>query len=81
LRNSGSDTSFPSTSQNNGQITKQKDWVTGEEANYTYDTMQRLVTAQTTGPEWGLSFGYDGFGNKLRRLIERAQRISQCAQP
>jgi YD repeat-containing protein len=27
--------------------------------------LNRLISAQTTGPEWGQSFGYDGFGNLL----------------
>src|SRR5260370_7252519 len=51
--------------QNNGQITQMKNWVTGEEVNYTYDTLSRLSSAVTTGTEWGLSFSYDGFGNRL----------------
>jgi RHS repeat-associated protein len=51
--------------------TKQKDWVTGEEVSYSYDALQRLLTAQTTGPEWGLSFGYDGFGNKLSQTVTK----------
>jgi RHS repeat-associated protein len=53
-----------SLTQNNGQITQQKDWLTGEEVSYQYDSLQRLVSAVTTGPEWGQSFTYDGFGNR-----------------
>jgi len=41
-----------SATQNNGQITQQKDWVTGEEVTYQYDSLQRLISAVTTGPEW-----------------------------
>ena len=33
-----------------------KNWMSGEEVNYTYDALNRLATASTTGPEWGLSF-------------------------
>src|SRR5262249_3558074 len=40
-----------SSTQNNGQITQQKDWVTGEEVTYSYDALQRLIAATTTGPE------------------------------
>lgn len=54
-----------SATQNNGQITQMKNWVSGEEVNYTYDSLSRLSSAVTTGPEWGLSFSYDGFGNRL----------------
>jgi len=48
---------------NNGRISRFKDWVTGEEVNYLYDSLNRLNRAETTGPEWGQSFTYDGFGN------------------
>ena len=49
--------------QNNGRITQMKDWVSGEEATYSYDTLNRLIQAVTTGPEYGLNWAYDGFGN------------------
>jgi len=60
-----------SLTQNNGRITKQKDWVSGEEVNYTYDQLNRLLTASTTSTAWGLSFGYDGFGNKLSQTVTK----------
>jgi len=53
-----------SATQNNGQITQFKDWMTGEEVTYAYDSLSRLISASTTGPEWGQSYGYDGFGNR-----------------
>jgi YD repeat-containing protein len=56
---------------NNGEITKYKDHITGEEVNYAYDSLNRLITASTTGPEWGLSFRYDGFGNKLSQSVTK----------
>jgi YD repeat-containing protein len=38
--------------------------VTGEEVSYTYDSLQRLTAAATTGSGgWGTAYGYDGFGN------------------
>jgi len=46
-----------------GRITQMEDWVAGEEVNYQYDSLGRLTLAQTTGPQWGQSFSYDGFGN------------------
>jgi YD repeat-containing protein len=52
-----------SPTQNNGQITQQKDWSSGEEVTYAYDSLQRLISAVTTDPSWGQSFTYDGFGN------------------
>ena len=44
---------FP-TSTNNGRITKVKDWITGEEVNYTYDSLNRLLTAATTSTPNGV---------------------------
>jgi YD repeat-containing protein len=60
-----------STTQNNGQITQMKNWISGEEVNYSYDGLGRLSAASTTGPEWGLSFGYDGFGNKVSQTVTK----------
>ena len=56
-----------SATQNNGQITQSKDWISGEEVTHTYDALNRLITSSTTDPSWGLSFGYDGFGNYSAR--------------
>jgi len=46
--------------QNNGRIVKLNDWISGEETNYSYDSLNRLATAYTTGPlarassgQWG----------------------------
>jgi RHS repeat-associated protein len=60
-----------SATQNNGQITQVKDWVTGEEVTYQYDSLKRLISAVTTGPDWGLSFSYDGFGNKTGQNVTK----------
>jgi YD repeat-containing protein len=55
--------------QNNGRITQFSDTgfaSTGEIVNYTYDSLNRLITATTsnsTGPQWGESYAYDEFGN------------------
>src|SRR5436309_97868 len=60
-----------SATQNNGQITQQKDWISGEEVTYGYDSLQRLISAVTTGPEWGQSFSYDGFGNRTAATVTK----------
>ena len=60
-----------SATQNNGQITSQTDGVSGEQVVYAYDSLNRLVSASTVGPQWGLSFSYDGFGNKLSQTITK----------
>jgi YD repeat-containing protein len=60
-----------SATQNDGRITQRKDWVSGEEISYQYDSLQRLISAVTTGPQWGLSFGYDGFGNLLSKTVTK----------
>src|SRR5436189_1268377 len=60
-----------SATQNNGQITQSKDWITGEEVTHTYDALNRLIASSTTDPSWGLSFGYDGFGNRLSQTLTK----------
>jgi RHS repeat-associated protein len=52
-----------SATANDGRITSQKDWVSGEEVVYQYDSLKRLIRAESVGPEWGQSFTYDGWGN------------------
>jgi YD repeat-containing protein len=60
-----------SATQNNGQISQAIDAVSGETVDYAYDSLNRLITAVTTGPQWGLSFGYDGFGNRLNQTVTK----------
>ncbi|QOY91374.1 RHS repeat-associated core domain-containing protein [Paludibaculum fermentans] len=60
-----------STTANDGRLTQKKNWVSGEEENYTYDSLGRLATAYTTGPEWGLSWVCDGFGNRLQQNVKK----------
>ncbi len=52
-----------SASQNNGKILQSTDNVTGETVNYTYDALNRLISAQATAGGWGETYTYDGFGN------------------
>ncbi len=58
-----------SATQNDGRITQMKDYTTGEEITYQYDSLNRLISAVTTGTEWGLSFQYDGFGNLTNQVV------------
>jgi len=64
-----------SPTQNNGQITQQKDWSSGEEVTYAYDSLQRLISAVTTDsptvPQWGQAFTYDGFGNRTSASVTK----------
>jgi RHS repeat-associated protein len=60
-----------SPTANNGRIVQMKDWVTGEEVNHQYDSLQRLIKSETTGTEWGLSFGYDGWGNRTSQSVTK----------
>jgi len=61
---------YPAT-QNNGQISSMTDAISGETINYLYDSLNRLTSAATTGPQWGLSFSYDGFGNRLSQTLTK----------
>jgi len=41
--------------------------VSGEQITYTYDSLNRLASA--TGPGWGQSYAYDGFGNLTNQTV------------
>jgi YD repeat-containing protein len=61
---------YSQSGSNNGQIASITDNVaSGRTVNYTYDSLNRLSTAVTTGsaqdPQWGLSWSYDRYGNIL----------------
>lgn len=62
-----------SVTQNNGQITQRQDSYNGtvEEVTYQYDSLNRLISAATTGPTWGLSWSYDGFGNRNTQTVTK----------
>jgi len=62
--------SYAQSAGNNGQIASVTDSMdSGRNASYAYDAIGRLTSASTTGstayPAWGLSFGYDRYGNRL----------------
>lgn len=59
---------------NNGQIQCITDSVdSGRSVAYTYDTLGRLLTANTTGSanysQWGLSWSYDRYGNRTAQNV------------
>jgi RHS repeat-associated protein len=64
---------------NSGRISESKDWMrldgngNPEDVLYTYDSLQRLILAQTadTGPQWGNAYAYDGFGNLLMKTVTK----------
>ena len=63
-----------STTQNNGRIVSSLDAVTGENVSYTYDSLNRLIaaaTSGTTGVQWGESYSYDGFGNLTSKVVTK----------
>jgi RHS repeat-associated protein len=63
---------------NDGRIESRENLVSGETVSYQYDSLKRLTSAtQTAGPvvqpanlQWGLSFTYDGFGNRWNQTIQ-----------
>lgn len=61
-----------SATQNNGQIVSQTDALSGETVEYEYDALNRLISAATPGGGgWGLSFSYDGFGNRTNQSVTK----------
>jgi RHS repeat-associated protein len=55
--------------QNNGRISQATDWILGETANYAYDSLSRLVSAQASSGAWGNAYSYDGFGNLTAKAV------------
>jgi YD repeat-containing protein len=57
--------------QNNGRITQRTEAVSGEQVSYSYDSLNRLIQAVTTGPQYGLTWTYDGFGNMTSQQVTK----------
>lgn len=72
-----------SPTANDGRISSYKDWQSGEDVQYQYDSLARLSSAQTLGPDWGQSFGYDGFGNVVSKTVTKgsATTLNVIADP
>jgi RHS repeat-associated protein len=65
---------YGQTGSNGGQITQLTDAVdSGRNMTYTYDALNRLSTAASQGstnyPQWGLSWAYDRYGNRLSQTV------------
>jgi RHS repeat-associated protein len=59
------------------------DAVTGENVSYTYDSLNRLIaaaTSGTTGVQWGDSYSYDGFGNLTSKVVTKGTAPSVYPQ-
>jgi RHS repeat-associated protein len=64
---------------NNGRISNSVDGVLGQTVNYTYDSLNRLATAQATNGAWGQSYSYDGFGNLTAKTVTAGTAINFSA--
>src|SRR5207248_304062 len=60
-----------SPTQNNGRITQSIDGITGEQVSYTYDSLNRLIRAETADNLWGNAYTYDGFGNLTAKSVTK----------
>jgi RHS repeat-associated protein len=57
---------------NNGKIAAITDNLNSSKSiSYTYDEINRLATAATSGPDWGLSWSYDRYGNRLSQNVTK----------
>jgi YD repeat-containing protein len=61
----------PSSPNNDGRILQRDNVVSGETVTYTYDALQRLEKAETASAAWGLSWDYDGFGNRWEQRVTK----------
>ncbi len=55
------------TGANNGKVSSMYNAVSGETVTYTYDSLNRLLTANGSG--WGDQYGFDAFGNLLSKTV------------
>ena len=66
--------------QNNGKMASATNGVSGEQVVYQYDTLNRLIQAQTASnpnvPQWGQGFVYDGFGNLYQKNVTKGSAPS-----
>jgi RHS repeat-associated protein len=66
---------FP-TGVNNGQISASIDHISGQQVNYTYDSLKRLSTAGTAAAGWGQAYTYDGFGNTTAATVTQGSGVN-----
>ena len=72
-----------SAANNDGKLWRRRDNVLGEEVEYQYDSIHRLVSAGVdpnaslaTAPLWGQSYAYDGFGNLKQKVGHAAAQYT-----
>jgi len=56
---------YPTNGTNNGKVSSMSNAISGETVTYTYDSLNRLITAQ--GSNWTQGYVYDSFGNLLQK--------------
>jgi RHS repeat-associated protein len=63
-----------------GKLLSETDNIAATSVSYDYDNQGRLAGAQSSDSSWGLSFGYDGFGNRVSQTVTAGQAYSQQVQ-
>jgi len=57
------------------------DGVTGENVSYTFDSLNRLIAAASTGVQWSESYSYDGFGNMTSKTSTKGTPANPQVDP
>jgi RHS repeat-associated protein len=76
-----------SATNNDGKLWRRKDNFSGEEVEYTYDSLHRLATASVlagtvaTDKLWGQQYIYDGFGNMKQKIGHAAAQWTAFNNP
>ena len=68
-----------SATQNNGKAISQTDNISGEQVQYTYDSLSRLASATATSGSWGQSYNYVGIGNLTAQKVTAGSAPSYSA--
>lgn len=73
---------YPTNGTNNGKVSSMYNAVSGETVTYTYDSLNRLLTANSNAG-WGQQYGFDGFGNLLSKTVTAGSgpSLSQTVNP
>jgi RHS repeat-associated protein len=73
---------YPPNGTNNGKISSMYNAVSGETVTYAYDSLNRLLTANSNA-NWGQQYGFDGFGNLLSKTVTAGSgpSLSQVVNP
>jgi RHS repeat-associated protein len=73
IQSLGMDVSYTfASTTNNGRITRRTNNLNGEEVDYQYDELNRLISASVSGSGgWGQSFVHDGYGNLWQQNVTK----------